>query len=223
MAPPVVCMVTDRARLARAKGSPPVTPLEALVRRVESVARGGIHLVQVRERDLDGGPLFSLVRACVDGVRHTSTRVIVNERFDVALAAGAHGVHLRGDSMPGSRVRALAPRGFLIGRSVHSVAEAVAADEGGGLDYLLFGPVFPTASKPGAEATGVLVLASVVRAVRLPVLAIGGVTSKTAGSVARAGAAGFAAIGMFAAGTDEETAAAASAARGAFDTPHPVS
>jgi thiamine-phosphate pyrophosphorylase len=220
MARPVVCMVTERSRLGGAARSISATLPQALARRVESAAHHGVHLVQVRERDLEGGPLLALVQACVEAVRQTPARILVNERFDVALAAGAHGVHLRGDSVPASRIRLIAPRGFLIGRSVHSVAEAVTADEGGGLDYLLFGPVFPTCSKPGAEGTGVASLAAVVRAVRLPVLAIGGVTPATAVRVAQAGAAGFAAIGLFADGAEADAAAAAVAARGAFDSPH---
>jgi thiamine-phosphate pyrophosphorylase len=222
MARPVVCMVTERSRLGLAERSTSATLLQALVRRIESAARHGVHLVQVRERDLEGGSLLSLVHACVEAVRQTPARILVNERVDVALAAGAHGVHLRGDSMPASRIRMIAPRGFLIGRSVHSVAEAVTADEDGGLDYLLFGPVFPTCSKPGAGGTGAASLASVVRAVRLPVLAIGGVTPATAVHVAHAGAAGFAAIGMFADGAEADAAAAALAARGAFDSPYTV-
>ncbi len=199
----------------------PQATADRLVLQVAATARAGVHLVQIRERDLEGGALLELVRRCLAAVRDTATRILVNDRLDVALAAGAHGVHLRGDSMPASRARLLAPRGFLIGRSVHSPAEAIAAARDGGCDYLLFGPVFATRSKPGVEPAGPDALASVVRAVPIPVLAVGGVNTGTIAAVARAGAAGAAAIGMFAGGAADAAAALAAAAR-AFDTPHTV-
>jgi thiamine-phosphate diphosphorylase len=217
-------MITDRLRLRReAPADLPAPRHDQLVRRIAAAARAGIHLVQVRERDLEGGPLLALVAACVDAVRRTSTRIIVNERFDVALASGAHGVHLRSDSMQGSRVRPLAPAGFLVGRSVHSREEAIRAEAEGGLDYLLFGPVFGTLSKPGAAGAGVEPLSAVVQAVRLPVLAVGGATADTAAALARAGAAGFAAIGLFSAGRDEDLGTAIAASCDRFDTPYLVS
>ncbi len=212
-------MITDRARVPGGRRDGFATQPHAwLVSRVAAAARAGVDLVLVRERDLEGGPLLALVGDCLEAVRHTSTRIIVNERLDVALAARAHGVHLRADSMPGSRVRPVLPSGFLAGRSVHSREEARAAEEDGGLDYLLFGPVFPTSSKPGAAAAGVEALASVVEAVRLPVLAVGGATPARAAAVARAGAAGFAGIGLFSEGVEDELAAAIAASRAAFDT-----
>ena len=186
---PVICLITDRARDAGGA--------DATVERVRWAARAGVHLVQVRERDLDGGPLTRLVRRCVDVVRGSSTRVLVNDRLDVALAAGAHGVHLRADSMPAARVRTLCPAGFLVGRSVHARDEAIDAVAAGGLDYLLFGTVFASASKPGRPPAGVAALGDVASAITIPVLAVGGVTPDKVGEVVTAGAAGFAAIGMF--------------------------
>jgi thiamine-phosphate diphosphorylase len=170
---------------------------EALVARVREAARAGVHLIQVRERDLDGGPLARLVASCVEAVRGTRARVLVNDRLDVALAAGAHGVHLRADSFGARRVRAAVPSPFLIGRSVHSLAEAVAAAEDGATDYLIFGTVFETSSKPGQAASGLTALATVATATRLPVLAIGGITTARIGEVMAAGASGVAGISMF--------------------------
>ena len=118
----------------------------------------------------------------------------------MALATGAHGVHLRGDSMPAARARSLAPIGFLIGRSVHSVDEAVRVSAEGGVDYLLFGAVFATASKPGQPPAGVRSSPMSPRRRPLPVLAVGGVTADTVTQLAGTGAAGFAAIGWFADG-----------------------
>jgi thiamine-phosphate diphosphorylase len=188
---PVVCLITDRARGGGG--------VDAVVARAAWAARAGVHLIQVRERDLDGAALTTLVRRCVEAVRGTRARVLVNDRVDVALAAGAHGVHLRADSMPASRVRALCPPGFVVGRSVHTRDEAVAVAAGGGLDYLLFGTVFATASKPGRPPAGLRALSDVALAVSLPVLAVGGITPDKVHEVVGAGAAGFAAIGMFAA------------------------
>ena len=187
---PILCLITDRRRLGASWE-------EALVTRVRTAATAGVDLVQVRERDLDGGPMTRLVAACVEAVRGTSARVLVNDRVDVALAAGAHGVHLRGDSFPASRVAARAPSGFLIGRSVHSTDEAVAAAEAGALNYLIFGTVFDSSSKPGRPAAGLRELSRVASATRIPVLAIGGITARNVAEVMAAGAAGAAAISMF--------------------------
>jgi thiamine-phosphate diphosphorylase len=183
-------MITNRHRYAGGD--------DALVQRVAAAAAAGVALVQVRERDMDARDLSRLITRCLDAVSGTRTRILVNDRLDVALTAGAHGVHLRSDSMPASRARSLAPIGFLIGRSVHSLAEAVTACEGGGLDYLLFGTVFATASKPGQAPAGVNALAEISASVRLPVLGVGGITPQTAAQLEGTGCAGFAAIGWFA-------------------------
>lgn len=139
-----------------------------------------------------------LVHRCVAAVAGTRTRLVVNDRVDVALAAGAHGVHLPGHGVPAARVRRIVPQGFLIGRSVHHASEAARVSKEGGLDYLVFGTVFATASKAGVAPAGVHGLAAAAAAVPLPVLGIGGVTVDRASAVARSGAAGAAAIAMFA-------------------------
>ena len=125
--------------------------------------------------------------------------MIVNDRADIAIAAGAAGVHLRGDSPPASRVRAaFAAKALLIGRSVHSLAEVDAAISDGGCDYLLFGTVFPSDGKPaGHPVAGLEALAQVCVRSPLPVIAIGGITERDAPLVRDAGAAGFAAVGLF--------------------------
>ena len=204
-------MITDRRRLGSGGEA-------ALVRRVAVAARAGVQLVQIRERDLDGGPLLRLVERCVDAVRGTRTRVLVNDRLDVALAAGAHGVHLRADSMPAARVRRVVPAGFLIGRSVHAAGQAQRVAAEGGADYLIFGPVFATASKPGQSPAGLQALASVVAATTLPVLAVGGITPETASGLAETGAAGAAAIGLFGDSDDEALQVVVPALNRAFDT-----
>jgi thiamine-phosphate diphosphorylase len=213
---PVICMISDRRRLAGDQD-------EALIQRVAIAARAGVHLIQIRERDLDPRPLTCLVQRCVAAVSGTRARVLVNDRLDVALAAGAHGVHLRSDSLPAARARSIAPPAFLIGRSVHSRDEAVRAAEGEGLDYLLFGTVFDTVSKPGATPAGVAGLAEVAAATRLPVIAVGGMSGSTVQALRNTGAAGFAAIGLFAAIPPDQLEVSVHQASLAFDTLRSVS
>ena len=203
----VICLVTDRARID-------VLPS------VREAAAAGVDLVQVRERDMPDRALLALVHEILAAVAGTATRVLVNDRTDIALAAGAHGVHLRGDSVRAARVREIAPRGFLVGRSVHTADEAVETDREGAVDYLVFGTVFPSASKPAAHASaGLFELARVCSAVRTPVLAIGGITPGRAAEVARAGAKGIAAIGLFGGPDIDRTVREI---KRAFDTPNPV-
>ena len=210
---PVVCMITDRRRL----GS---SPEPALIRRIAIAARAGVHLVQIRERDMGDGALLTLVKQAVDAVRGTRARVLVNDRLDVALAAGAHGVHLRGDSVPALRARAVTPAAFLIGRSVHARDEIVRAVEEGAVDYLLFGTVFATASKPERVAAGVAGLTQAVDAApRVPVLAVGGMTAANAGRLAGSTCSGFAAIGQFADGPEDRLEATVTAALAAWENP----
>jgi thiamine-phosphate diphosphorylase len=218
---PIVCLVTHGERLA---GQEDARALEdALVLQAGEAARAGVDLIQVRELEMEAGPLTRLVARIVDAVEGTRARVLVNDRLDVALAADAHGVHLRADSYPASRVRRLAPAGFLVGRSVHAAAEAATVVAEGGIDYLVFGTVFATRSKPaGHQPAGVEALARVVDAARgVPVLAIGGVTAGTMPLIAATGAAGIAAIGVFLPGDAGRGAGMADTVAGlrrAFDT-----
>lgn len=204
---PWLCLVTDRHRLARAAGQPLVGSLGdsgqsdetgwALLReQVTGAVRAGITLIQIRERDLDDLRLLELTRALVAIAAGSSTRVVVNDRLDIALAAEASGVHLRGDSPAPARVRPLAPAGWLLGRSVHGVDEVAQAS---GADYFVAGTVFPTESKADKETwLGLYGLADIVDAAGpVPVLAIGGITESTAASVAASGVRGLASIGAF--------------------------
>ena len=160
-----------------------------------SAADAGVDLIQLRERDLEARDLATLAADLVRLTRSTPTRIVVNDRLDVALAAGADGVHLRSDSMPAAAVRRIAPPGFLIGRSVHSVDEARRAAD---VDYLLAGTVFDTVSKSGPHRVlGLDGLRAIVAAVSQPVLAIGGVGLQQLGEIADTRAAGVAAIGLF--------------------------
>jgi len=196
----MICVVTDRRRLD-------------VIGQVAAAAAAGIDLVQVRERDLEAAALAALVTHAVMLTRDTGTRIIVNDRIDVALACGADGVHLPVDSIPTPAARRLAPPGFLVGRSVHSIEEADAA---GCADYLIAGTVFRSASKPHAERLlGVDGLRAIVAASRVPVIAIGGVTVDRLGEIAATGAAGVAAISLF--GDAAALAATADSIRRWFD------
>jgi thiamine-phosphate pyrophosphorylase len=163
-----------------------------------------VDLVQVRECGLDDASLLALTEGIRDALGGTEARVLVNDRVDVALAAAVAGVHLPASAVACGRIRAIVPDSFLVGRSVHSVGEALAAAADGACDYLVFGTVFESQSKPaGHPIAGVDALAEVCAAVSIPVLAIGGITAERVPDIARAGAAGLAAIGLFAAGEEQ--------------------
>jgi thiamine-phosphate diphosphorylase len=196
----VICLVTDRRRLV-AGGAAPGAGRRCLVAQVRCAVEARVDLVQVRERDLSAASLAALVVELLAVTRGTSTRVVVNDRIDVAIACGADGVHLRGDSIPPEAARRLAPGGFLIGRSVHGGAEAVAAATA---DYLIAGTVFRSPSKDATAALiGIDGLRAIVQAVDRPVLAIGGITDERLDEVAGSGAAGIAAIGFFVAAPED--------------------
>jgi thiamine-phosphate diphosphorylase len=178
---------------------PETAGLDGLVTRLAAAAAAGVDLLQVREPDLTARDLMSLVERVLAAIEGTSARIVVNDRLDVALAAGVHGVHLKGESIDTVAVRRLVPAGFLVGRSVHAPEEAERAVRDGA-DYVIVGTVFETASKPGhAPEGGLQMLREAVARVagRAPVLAIGGMTEARARAVADTGAAGMAAIGLF--------------------------
>ena len=190
---PVVALVTNRRRFAAGGAG-----TDFVKRQVASAVRAGVDLIQIREPDLSDRRLLYLVRWAVAAARGSASLILVSDRLDMALAAGAAGVHLRSSSVAATVMRRHLPPGFLLGRSVHGASEAARAAAGGGLDYLVMGTVYASASKPGGAPCGVDALAAAARAVRLPVLAIGGVTVDNVGEVMDAGAAGVAAIGLFA-------------------------
>jgi thiamine-phosphate pyrophosphorylase len=156
--------------------------------------------MQIREKDLCGRDLLALAREAVAGCG--SARVIVNDRLDVALAAGAAGVHLGRASLSARDVVGWCRGGnvaeeFLVGVSCHSLEDAREAASAGA-NYIFFGPVFDTPSKRRmGEPQGVARLGEICRGVTIPVLAIGGVSDRNAGDCICAGAAGIAAIRMF--------------------------
>jgi thiamine-phosphate pyrophosphorylase len=188
---PLVMMVTDRRRTG-----------EGFLDTIRRGARAGVNLIQLREHGLEDADLVAIAAEIRRETIGTAAKLVINDRIDVALAVGADGVHLPARAVASKRVRAIVPSGFLVGRSVHSTEEAVGA-AAEGCDYVVFGTVFESAGKPAGHAVaGIDALSRVCAAVRVPVLAIGGVTVDRVPDVVRAGAAGVAAIGLFA--TEDE-------------------
>jgi thiamine-phosphate diphosphorylase len=157
---------------------------------VDRAIRDGIEMIQVREKDLPARDLYDLVDNIRSRAAGTKTRILVNDRLDVALAADIDGVHLPGNGLPPSRVR---PFVKLLGVSTHSILEALEAEKAHA-DFIVFGPVFDS---PGKTSVGLEPLRRVVSAVRIPVLAIGGITAANSAEVMKAGAAGIAGIRLF--------------------------
>jgi thiamine-phosphate pyrophosphorylase len=163
----------------------------------EAIA-AGLDWVQIREKDLSARRLLAVAEAAVKVARQQGrTRVMVNDRLDVALAAKAHGVHLGAHSMPADLVRRLAPRDFVVGVSCHSLEESRAA-QAAGADYILLGPIFATPSKLAyGPPLGLAKLREVTLLVTLPVFALGGITIDRVASCLENGAAGIAGIRIF--------------------------
>jgi len=179
---PCLMLVTDRS-LCHGATLPEV---------VRGAVEAGVAAVQFREKDLPAGEQLKLGAQVQQNVRGKAL-FIVNDRVDVALALDADGVQLPASGLPVALARKLLGNQRLIGRSVHSLQGAVAAEQAGA-DYIIFGPVYTTSSHPGAPPASTQALREVAQAVRIPVLAIGGITAENAAAVLQAGAAGVAVI-----------------------------
>lgn len=202
---PILCYVTDRNRL------PPSTEQDAAAVLLNKIAAAGTDWVQIREKDLSGKACAALVREALRGssrpaAAKAASRIIVNDRLDVALAEEAGGLHLGETSVrvahakkfvvQAQREGRVAPD-FIVGLSCHSLdaAKSAAAE---GADYLFFGPIFATPSKARYGASqGLDRLAEVCAGVRIPVLAIGGIALENVAACLACGAAGIAAIRLF--------------------------
>lgn len=192
-----LCYVTDRKALP----GTPDAQVRLLLEKIESAARGGVDWIQIREKDLEARVLLELIGEAKRRVAGRC-RVVVNDRLDVAKAAGADGVHLGERSLRVADAKGFvaAHRSedeFLVGVSTHSL-EAVQEAEAGGADYAIFGPIFATPSKQAyGVPQGVEELEEASRRVRIPLLAIGGITAENAWECMSAGADGIAAIRLF--------------------------
>jgi len=190
-------LVTDRG-LARGR---------AMLDVVRAAVKGGVTCVQLREKTCDTRQFIEEALAVKELLRSRGVPLIINDRVDVALAVGADGVHLGQKDMPLAAARAIVTDTMLIGISAESAADAVAAEKGGA-DYLGVSPIFATPTKTDAAAPlGLAGLQVIRRAVRLPLVGIGGLSRQNAAAVVRGGADGIAVVSAIVAAKDPEMAA----------------
>ena len=194
---PCLCLVTDR-RLCQ-------YTVQELVNVVARAVSGGANMVQLREKDLPGGQLLELAER-LRKVTAGKALLFVNERLDVALASGADGVQLGEDAIPEVAAREVAGDSLLIGRSVHSLEGALAA-ESRGADFLVVGTVFSTGSHPATEPEGPELLSRIASRAAVSFLGIGGINVANVGEVIAAGASGAAVVSSILAAEDPEHAA----------------
>jgi thiamine-phosphate pyrophosphorylase len=201
---PIICYVSDR-RALDSTGS--ASASNTLLPWIQNAARAGVDWIQLREKDLDAQALYALsaeaLAACSQAAPDAGprSRLLINDRLDVAWSVHAGGVHLGENSLPVREVTAwkerTGTRDFLVGASCHSLQAALQA-ESSGADYIVFGPVYETPSKKAFGAPqGLSKLSKVCESVAIPVLAIGGISSQNARECLAAGAAGIAAIRLF--------------------------
>jgi thiamine-phosphate pyrophosphorylase len=196
-AQPAIFYVTDRQML-------PGGSSENIFEKIRNATMANADFIQIREKRLLTGELLNLTREAVRIAKQEggSARVIVNDRLDVALAAGASGVHLGRESLAADTVigwclAGNAPPNFLVGVSCHSLQQARVAEKAGA-SYAFFGPIFDTPSKHRfGPPQGLALLADICRAVQIQVIAIGGVNESNAADCLKAGASGIAAIRLF--------------------------
>jgi thiamine-phosphate pyrophosphorylase len=184
---PLFYYITDRKRLHET----------SLIASICKAIEGGVDFVQIREKDLEDRALFDLTRSALAFARGTECRILVNGRADIALAAGADGVHLPSTDLQIDDIRPWVPDDFLIGVSVHTLSEIRRACAQGS-DYLLLGHIFPTDSKAAyGLPVGLRRLRNACATSSAPVLGLGGIKAESINSVLNAGAAGVAGIGLF--------------------------
>ncbi len=192
---PTLCLITDRQRCGDVS-------LDTVV---EGALKGGVNVVQLREKDLPVGELFALATRLREVTRGHAL-FLVNDRIDVAMACGADGVHLPEDGLPVGMARWLLGKHTLIGRSVHST-EAAAQAERDGADLVQVGTIFATDSKPDAKPAGLELIEEVAKVVSVPILAVGGIKADNVTGVITAGASGVSVISAICGARDSEKAA----------------
>lgn len=166
-----------------------------LIEQITAAVDSGVSMVQIREKHLTASQVFEIATAAVYLARDSETAIIINDRFDIAIAAGADGVHLTANSIPADVVRRFVPKGFLIGVSTHSPSEVTAAYQNGA-DFAVYGPVFASPEK--GEPIGVEEFLTVATNNQpFPVIALGGIDTDNWLQLIDTGAAGIAAIRLF--------------------------
>jgi thiamine-phosphate pyrophosphorylase len=182
---------------------------------LDAVLAGGVDIVQLREKGLEAAQELSLLSVFADACRRHGRLLAVNDRADIALAAGADVLHLGQDDLPVPVARQILGPGPLIGRSSHSPSQSSAAAVEEGVDYFCAGPVWTTPTKPGRRATGLGLVSAVASAqgTARPWFAIGGISLSRLDSVLEAGARRVVVVRAITEAGDPGAAAAAFAAR----------
>lgn len=177
-----------------------------VVLQASAAVTAGVQLIQIREKQLTATVLFELARVVVASARGSSTRVLINDRADIAASAGADGVHLATTSLTPDVIRKSFGAEFLIGVSTHSLAEAREAFRQGA-DFAVFGPIFPSPSKAGyGPPLGVGQLKDAAcELTPFPLIALGGISPERVNECLLAGAAGVAGITLFSTSKDLAT------------------
>jgi len=193
---PILYLITRGATTEQTTRDSP--EFGGILNQIAAATAAGVDLLQIREKELTTRVLFELVTSAAELMRGTDTRLLVNDRTDVAAGAGADGVHLTSRSLDAATIRQTFGDKLLIGVSTHNVSEGRAARDSGA-DFIVFGPVFETESKIAfGSPVGLPKLSEVARAFpQLPVLALGGVSLQNAADCLMAGAAGIAGISIF--------------------------
>ncbi len=187
---PLFYYITDRHQL-------PAGSISALRSTIRRVVSWGVDFVQLREKDLSDRDLLGLTQDAVKYARGTACKILVNGRWDVAVAGGADGIHLPSAGLEVSDLKSIFPRDFILGVSTHSLREARRAAVGGA-DYILLGPVFRTPSKMGyGEPLGLSRFRQICAVLSLPVFGLGGIRPEHIRRITDAGASGIAGIGLF--------------------------
>lgn len=192
---PLIYLITSGETTERT--TPAAEEFSGVLQLVQAAVSAQIDLVQIREKNLTASVLYQLASSAAGITRGSATKLLINDRSDIAAAAGADGVHLTTSSLPTAVVRQAFGNGFLIGVSTHSLDEARLARQDGA-DFVVFGPVFETPTKKDfGEPPGLTGLASACSELfPFPVLALGGVSIGNVAECIRAGAQGVAAIRM---------------------------
>ena len=179
---PCLCLVTNRQLIG----------CEEMLGAIKESVRGGVNMVQLREKDLPGRRLADLASRLSE-VISSQTLLIINERIDVAAITESHGVQLGEEGLSTDAARVILGRDVLVGRSVHSVEGAKVAEKEGA-DFLLAGTMFPSSTHPGEEAAGPRLVTRITSECSLPIIGIGGINESNVASVIEAGAEGVAVI-----------------------------
>jgi len=173
---------------------------------LDAALAGGSRLIQLREKEWPSGRVLPLAERLRARCQAAGATFIVNDRVDLAVAAGADGVHVGQDDLPARAARPLLRAGMILGVSTHSVAQARAA-QADGADYIAVGSMFPTRSKAEFELVGPDLLRKLRGEIRVPLIGIGGITHANVGEVIAAGADGVAVISAVCAAEDPRASA----------------